>query len=170
VANIASFGAPSTEEVEADTFDYFGVSIRLNPEFSELDYVDFMEKASVLDTMDPRAITATKDFLRSMVHGEDFDLLWQTARKNRQGLQGLMETANKLLTVMTGRPTEAPSGSSTGRPVTVLSSKDGSSSPESPLTAMDRRVIDRRLAEGRPELANAAFMAVEGRQRAQQAG
>lgn len=167
MANIATFGTPVLDQEEPDTFEYFGVTLRLNPEFSELDYVDYMEKAKTLDTEDLGAVTATKDFLRTMVHSEDFELLWQTARKNRQGLRGLMETANKLLTVMTGRPTEAPSGSSAGQPTTPVSSKPDSSSPESPLTAMDRRVIDRKLEAGRPDLALAVLGAVEGRQLAQ---
>ncbi len=170
MANIADFGTPTAPEEEPDTFTYFGVTIRLNSSFSELDYVDFMEEAGTLDTQDPRAITATKNFLRRMIHTDDFGLWWDTARKNRQGLQGLMETANKLLTVMTGRPTEAPSGSSAGQSPTLVSLKPDSSSPESPLTDMDRRVIDRKLESGRTDLALAVLGAAEGRQRAQQAG
>jgi len=174
MAKLGSFGdVTAVEEVEPDTFDYFGVEIRLNPDFSEMDYVDFMDEARGLNELDVRAITAVKDFLRKMVFPDDFDLLWDTARKKApkgQQLQHLMETANHLLALMTGRPTEAPSVSLAGRPVTTLSSKLDSSSPESPLTAMDLRVIDRRVAEGRTDLANVALMAAEGRQRAQRVG
>ena len=170
MANIASFGTPQAEEVEPDTFEYFGETIRLNPNFSELDYLDFMEEAGSIDEMSIQAIGVTKRFLKAMVHPDDFGLWWEVARKNRQGIQDLLVIANKLLTVMTGRPTEAPSGSLAGRQVTTVSSKLDSSSPESPLTDMDRRVIDRKLAEGRPDMANAALMAAEHRQRVRQVG
>lgn len=170
MANIASFGTPRPEDQEEDTFEYFGEVIRLNPDFSELDYLDFLEEAGGIDEMSVQAVTATKGFLKTMVHPEDFGLWWQTARRNKQGIQDLMLTANQLLTVMTGRPTEAPSGSSAGRPVTTVSSKLDSSSPESPLTDMDRRVIDRKLAEGRTDTALAVLRSAEHRQRVQQAG
>ena len=174
MAKLGTFGDPTAvEEVEPDTFDYFGEEIRLNPDFSEMDYVDFMEHASTIDEKDIRAVTAVKGFIRTMVHQEDFDLLWDTARKKApkgQQLKHLMETANALLELMTGRPTGLPSASSAGQSATVTSLKPGSSSPESPLTAMDRRVIDRKLADGRPDTAMAVLMSAEGRQRAQQVG
>lgn len=153
MASLGSYGeAPA--EVETDTFTYFGVDLRINPEVGELAYVDFMEANGKLDWNDPSAMVAMKDFLRVVVHPEDFEQFWSLAKVNRQGIWDLAPMAMELIEASAGRPTGRSSDSSTGPSETGENSTDASYS----------RVIQEHEAEGRPDLAEIYDIARTARQ------
>jgi hypothetical protein len=113
------------EEVEEITFPYFGQTIRVNPVYSELDLLDFVEAGTSLDEKDPKAVMLIKTFFRTVVHPEDFEQFWAAAKANRQGVEKLAATYGRIVAGLTDRPTQPPSGSSDGRPPTATTSTDG---------------------------------------------
>lgn len=175
MARIAEFAAEepevvTTEEAEPDTFAWFGQEYRTNPEFSELDFLDFTEVATNMNELDPRALVAVKDLLVSQIHPDDFDAFWKQTRSLRlpfgDRLTKLMLLTQALTAAATGRPTVEPSGSSSGQPGTVGSSKDGSSSPGSPASVTSDPKVSRVLADigsGRPDLGQVVLQAHERR-------
>jgi hypothetical protein len=152
MAILGSFG--EAREEQSDTFEYFTVEMRVNPNLSELDVLDFMETAFTVDQEDPKAVLVVKKFLRSLVHDDDFENFWQLARANRQRIEDIQAVAKAIVEAVTARPTKRPSVSSRGRPATGRKSKAGSSA----------RVLTR--LEGRPDLQ----LAVVKAQEAQRAG
>jgi hypothetical protein len=113
------------------TFDYFDArSLRVHPDFCELDLLDFVEATAAIDEDSPQAMTAVKDFFRSVIHPDDFDLFWRTAKGNRQGVKKLMRTIWTIVETISGRPTTQPSDSSGGPSTTAPTSTGGSSSTE----------------------------------------
>lgn len=147
---LLEFGDPD-EPVVQQTFRYFGVDIRLHPEFSELELMDFMEAAGQMDEDDPKAITAVKGFFRSLVYPEDFEKFWTTAKKHGQGVAKLMELVSSVIEALTERPTPRPRGSSAGRRKTGTRSKRDSYS----------RALHQ--LEGHPGLREMVVMAEEAR-------
>lgn len=148
MAHLGDFGE-APPEMEVDTFNFFGASLRINPELSDLSFVDFIEMHGALDGNDPTAMVAIKDFLRGVVHPEDFDEFWTLSKKNRQRLDDLAPIAMGLIEAVTGRPTEGSSDSSSGPSATGASSMDASYS----------RVIQEHEAEGRSDLAEVYVIA-----------
>lgn len=110
------------EVAEEITFSYFGATIRVNPEYSELDLVDFVEAGSTVDEKNPQAIILIKTFYRSVIHPDDFETFWQLAKRNRQDVAKLAKTYAKIVEGLTDRPTSPPSDSSDGRPKTATTS------------------------------------------------
>lgn len=149
---LGTFG--EAHEDMAETFDYFTIEIRVNPTLSELDILDFMESVAAADEDDPSSALVVKGFLRSLIHVDDFDLFWLTAKAHRQRVDDLQRVTKAIVEAVTARPTQQPSDSPTGRPATRRKSKVASSS----------RVLH-RLA-GRPDLQ----LAVVKAQQAQRAG
>lgn len=147
MAHLGTFGTP--HEATSDTISYFGQDIRTNPLASDLAVTDFMEHARAVDDTDPGAMTLIKDFMRDLIHLEDFDAFWGLARRNGQSTEDLLAVMKALASAVTARPTGRPSGSSAGRPRTRAKSKAGSSS----------RALE-RLA-GRPDLQLAVIAAQE---------
>jgi hypothetical protein len=144
----SDLGELGVEHEDVDiTFRYFGDTIRVNPQLSEFVLVEFMDQAAGLDQDDPRAVTMTKEFVRALVHEDDFDVFWAIARKHRQNSQDLQAMAVKIMEAVSGRPTGPPSGSANGRSATNGNSRADSSDP----------VLD-RLA-GRPDLQLAVVQA-----------
>jgi hypothetical protein len=135
----------------AETFGYFGETIRVNPDLSELEILDFAEKANTVKEDSPEAVMMVKTFFRSAIHGEDFERFWKVSKSNRQSIEDLLDTVNGIIGKVAGRPTGQPSGSSTGRRKTKRRSRGRSS---------DRALI---LLEGRPDLQEAVVMRREGR-------
>ena len=138
------------DEVDV-TFGYFGTVLRVNPELSELELVEFMDRAQQVGENDPRAVTMLKDYLRSLVHPDDFDRFWELARRYRQTQQDLGALTQTLMAAAAGRPTGLPSDSSAGQSSTAPSSRDGSS----------LRVIRQLESQGRSDIALAVVRAQE---------
>jgi len=149
MANLGKFG--EAREELTDTFEYFETEIRVNPNLSEVDILDFMETAFTVDQEDPKAILVVKEFLKSLVHPDDFNTFWETARAKRQRIEDIQNVAKSIVEAVTSRPTQQPSGSVRGRRSTKAKSKAVSSS----------RVLTR--LGGRPDLQLAVVKAQEGR-------
>jgi hypothetical protein len=153
VASLGRFGV-AKDAVDDDTFDYFEHQIRVNPEFGELELADFLEAATAVDEENVSAsMGLIKGTLRSMVHPDDFDTFWGTAKRERQGILDLMAVLQAVVEAVADRPTQRPSDSSDGPQLTSVSSAGGSSS----------RVIRRLVAEGRPSVALMVRQASEAR-------
>lgn len=150
MAHLGSFGV-ARDTAAPDDFEYFGVVIRTNPAATDLALTDFMEHAGAVDEKDPGVITIVKDFMRDLIHPDDFDKFWGLARRNGQTTEDLLAVQKAVVSAVVGRPTGRPSGSSGGRRRTPAKSRAGSSS----------RVIN-RLA-GRPDLQLAVVAAQEAR-------
>ena len=140
VRHLGDFGTPVETSPEVVVFRYFGEEIRVNPDLSELDFVDFMDDASKVDENDSQSWGVMKNFIRAGIHSEDFDRFWGAAKRNKQGLDDLMKVIIKITEQITERPTERPADSSVGPSNTVRTSRADSYS----------RVLDR--LDGRPDL------------------
>lgn len=147
MAHLGSFGV--ARDTAAHDFDYFGATIRTNPAATDLALTDFMERATHIDEKDPAVVTVIKDFMRDLIHAEDFDEFWRLARRHGQTNEDLLAVQKAVVSAIIGRPTGRPSASSGGRKSTRAKSKAGSSS----------RVINR--LEGRPDLQLAVVAAEE---------
>ncbi len=155
MARIGSLGAVR-DAVDLD-FEYFGLIIRVNPDLTDLNQIDFLEAAADIDeTNVVKGMKAIGTYLHDLIHPDDWDTFWLASKANRQQLEDLMNTAHAILEAVSGFPTGQPSDSSDGRPTTSQKSGAGTSS--------QRRVARRRkaiesdsraalsLVQGRPDL------------------
>lgn len=160
------------EQVDAD-FPYFGQTIRLNPDASDLYQVKLMEMLQTVDLGnidfdDPTTWTREQakaiqdanssvlEAMKGQIHPDDWDLFLKTANANRQQTMDLMALSQDLTAAVAGFPTGRSGGSSAGRSSTGRKSKAGSSSP-----ATGRALT---LLKGRPDLQRAVMLAEEARQ------
>lgn|SRR5690242_14130582 len=152
MASLGRFGV-QREAVE-DTFDWFEHTLRVNPSLSELELADFLEIASAVDENNiAQAMALLKDTFRLVVHPDDFEAFWTTAKRERQGAQDLMAVFHAVIESVADRPTDRPSDSSDGPQLTSVTSVDDSSS----------QVIRRLEMEGRPSIALMVAQAAESR-------
>lgn len=134
MVSLGNLGTAPEQQVITDvtTFDWFGATIRLPLlEVSELELIDLMEKVTTTDENSPAAVVVVKNMFRQVIHVDDFDLFWDLAKQNRQKVETLMPVYQVLLEAATGRPTQQPSDSSSGRPGTSESSPTPSTPPVS---------------------------------------
>lgn len=111
-SHLGDFGE---ERPELDlTFGWFGRTMRVNPDASALQEIEFVDRASGYDEKDPRAYTAIKDQLRVALHPGDFDEFWGLALKYRQTQEDLMTVLHAVFAAIAGRPTGRPGDSSPG--------------------------------------------------------
>jgi hypothetical protein len=150
MARLGEFG--QIREQTTDVFGYFTEDIRVNPDLSELDVLDFMEAAAEIDEEDPAAVKILKNFLRSLLHADDFDRFWELSRTNRQSVADLMTVAKAIVEAVAKRPTSVPSDSSVGRHRIAVTSQDRSF----------ERVLER--LNGRSDLQLIHVQAAEARQ------
>lgn len=158
-------GDLSGEVVEQATggFEYFGEWIRVNPDLTEVDIIDFLDQADHVKPDDPKSMIMIKDAVRAHVHPEDFDRFWALRKANRQGVQHLMGTIWQIVGGITGgKAATPPSGSSGGRPVINQSlpatSSAPATAPSDDVQAKYQRQIDRFEALG---TANGVAMAAQ---------
>lgn len=177
--DLGDLGGEVVEPVLA-TFQYFGKTIRVNPDLTETTIIDMFDAAAKVKVTDPRLVNEedaaailgqaeqTKNYVREHIHPDDFDEFWATARANRQGVQRLMQVCWKIIELISERPTSPPSGSSDGRPATRQSSPAGVSSPDDDAPEIDgswwpedvpynpaaAAVVEEFERRGRPDLAN----------------
>jgi hypothetical protein len=148
------------------TFGWFGATIRVAPDLSELVMIDLMERGREIELMagddptkvPPEAMTIIKDVLREFVHPDDFEAFWVAARRHGQNSQDLMTLTWRLLTKLTDRPTGQPSDSSAGLPETRATSAAGS------LRTQAAPFIAEETQAGRPDRALQIVRAVEARE------
>jgi hypothetical protein len=155
MVDIGDLGGDAPDPVDV-TFGYFGQKIRAHPDLGELILVEFLAGAVNIDANSPQALTAVKDFLREVIHPDDFAAFWQAALANRQTTDQLMALSENLISkvveVTTDRPTMPPADSSPGQSPTVESSAGDASS----------RAVTRLEDAGRPDLALAVQTAAAG--------
>lgn len=154
MANIGNLGTPR-EENDLD-FGYFGETIRVHPDASDSVATQFAVRAQAIDAKEnlAAAVVATTDFLKALIHPEDFDRFLSTAVKNRQTNEDLLTVAGAILEAASGFPTTQPSDSSDGPQHTGTTSTDVPSWRD-----LKRRFEDDR----RPDLALALVQAAEHR-------
>lgn len=153
MASLGRFGV-QRDLTEGDTFDFFEHEIRANAAFGELDLADFLEAAELVDVEDAsESMRLLKGTMRAMVHPDDFDKFWATAKRERQGIEDLMGLMQAVVEAVSARPTGRPSDSSDGPRLTSVTSVGDSSS----------RVIRRLEQEGRPSIALMVAQAAEAR-------
>jgi hypothetical protein len=157
--------AGQTREPLTASFKYFGEEYRVNPDLSELDVIDFLEGADLIEENDPQSIVMMKSFVRRNLHPDDFEDFWETVREHRQTIQEVMALMWKLIEGVSGNPTGQPSGSSAGRPVTTVSLPDDALRPAATTVGGDLRgrylqQIERLEAMGANGVAMAAQVAV----------
>lgn len=149
MSHLGDFGTarPAAEA----TFGYFATTVRVHPDLSDLALVELAKKMSEAESVDDgaRALAAVTGMVAMIVHPDDADAFWVTARAHRQTLEDVIGLAASLIGALSERPTRLPSGSSGGQERTATSSTAGSSS-----SAL-------RLLEGRPDLQVAVLRAEE---------
>jgi len=157
-----NLGELGVARVRDDTFGWFGNTIRVGSRVSDLGLIDFLDKADTVgadkgDRMDPaerrEAMVLVRDFLRGLVHPDDWQVFWDTALDNGQTMGDLMGLIVAITEKTTSRPTRRRSDSSAGRRSTGGKSKGDSS----------LRVIKRLERSGRPDLALTVVRAREAR-------
>lgn len=152
MTSLGQFGT-TRPPAEGFTFDYFDSTLRVHPDLSDLDLLDFVQMAGVLESDEVdgmAALHAVMSMLRRLVHPEDFDGFWALAKANRQTIEDLTELAQAVMVGVTERPTEQPSDSSDGQSSIAPSSTVVSSSP-----------VTRLESAGRPDLALVVHQAQE---------
>jgi hypothetical protein len=161
MASLGSFGTKKPL-AEPDDFEYFGTTVRTNPNMSDLALVDFLELAESIDVNDTAqamaALAQVKGFLRVAVHPDDFDAFWATARVNGQDVEDLLPVMWAAIEARADRPTGLPADSTAGQQTTPPTSS--SDSPGQELRA--REFLARRYPE-RPDLQLAGLVAARGR-------
>jgi hypothetical protein len=178
--HLGSFGT-HREEIEAD-FDYFGETIRVHPDASDLQFAELMIIAKGIDVgevdfQDPaswtpqeraaleKAQNATIEAIQGQIHPDDWDRFFKVAKQHRQSMFDLMAVSQHITEAVSNFPTGQPSGSSAGRSATRPKSKGGSSSARR--VATTRRAL--KMLESRPDFQMGVVAAYEA-QRSTEAG
>jgi hypothetical protein len=170
-------------------FTYFGETIRVAPDASDLGFAEFLEVAKDIDVESvdsleevAEAAEALSALLRQQIHPDDWDLFWSTAKANRQFLKDVMAVSRGIVEAITDLPIGESSDGSGGQSTTAVKSSGGSLSPEQ--ERKRRRIMkrargggktrqqireaaeDRALTvlSGRPDLQTAVLQAREARQ------
>jgi len=126
VIDLGDLGSGEHEKVIA-SFGYYGATIRVNPNLSEVSVMDFLEQADTIGASDPRTMVVVKKWIRANIHPDDFDKFWKLVNDHGVGTDDLMRLMWKILEGVTARPTGRPSDSSDGPTVTTSASPDTSS-------------------------------------------
>lgn len=146
-------------------FGYFGEQIRVNPDLTEVDMIDFLDDANRVNANDPQSMLMVKEAARTHVHPDDFDRFWALRKQHRQGVESLMATIWQIVSAVTARPTGRASDSSDGPPVIsqnlppTASPPAGGSNPDDELRNRYLRQIDRFERQGPAGVAVAAQIA-----------
>jgi hypothetical protein len=139
------------------TFGWFGEQIRVNPDYSDLVFLEFMHVAAATDLGNRVASQqATMTFLRDQIHPDDWDRFMAAAKANRQQFDDMLKLAGSIVRAVTRFSSGRLSGSSTGQPSTDPNSTGVSSSVA---YAMEQ-------LRGRPDLKMAVWHAEAARRAA----
>lgn len=120
--HIGTFGTVRPK-VDA-TFTYFGETIRVHPDASDLAYTEFLAVAKDIEINDDgspinpadnqRAASLLDDTLKGCIHPDDLTLFMRLAKDNRQQVMDLLALSQGIIAAVSGFPTGQPSASSTG--------------------------------------------------------
>lgn len=166
--SLGDLSGPSERGPLVASFTYFGEQIRVHPDVTEVDMIDFLDDAETVDKDDPKSMLMVKNAARNHVHPDDFEKFWQLRKANRQGVEQLMGTIWQIVGGLTGKANGQRSASSDGPPATNPSSPVSSSPPDDaplvpvadPLREKYLRQIERFEAQGAGGVAMAAQIAV----------
>lgn len=143
MASLGNFGV-AREPLDLD-FQWFGATIRVNPDASDLDFMEFMHSAenvelpddiqdltpaqqmAILNTMNS-VTTAMNNFVRDQIHPDDWPEFWRLAKANRQRNSDLMQLSRDITAAVSRFPTGQQSASTTTPSSTRPRSGAGSSS------------------------------------------
>jgi hypothetical protein len=129
VIDLGDFGDDARPPVMA-SFRYFGETIRVNPELTEIAVMDFLDEAEKIAKTNPAAMLVIKRFARDSIHPADFDKFWALVKSHGQDTEDVMGLLWKVLEGVTARPTGRPSDSSGGPTETSSASPATSSRPD----------------------------------------
>lgn len=136
MASLGSFGV-ARPAPGAQTFGWFGMEVRVHPEFGETTFVEWMEEFGDVENGTARALYALSALLRGLVHPDDYDEFWSLSKANHQGSEEFSALVNDVVSAMAGRPTER--------------SEESSSGPQ-PSGAESTVSFLRRVSAGRPDI------------------
>jgi hypothetical protein len=163
MASLGKFGT-SHDPIDLD-FDYFGETIRVNPDASRLALVEWLDDASGVDAADVVLESRyTMRLMREAVHPDDFDRFWSTAKAQRQEPDEILSIGRAVMEAVSGFPTGRPSASSDGPTRTPPRSTAGSSSQAAASApAAGKSTADQALAmlRQRPDLQEFVVMEEE---------
>jgi hypothetical protein len=137
MGHLGDFGVE--HEQVTGTFGYFGETLRVNPDLTDLLAFEAFRQVQNADN-NASALDAVRGVLEVMVHPDDVETCWQLAKANRQGFDEVADLATSLLGALADRPTKPLSDSSPSPSSDDQRSEGGSSSPAL------------RLLDGRPDL------------------
>jgi hypothetical protein len=147
---MTSLGNFGTERAPVDLdFMFFGETIRAHPKAGSAALAEFMANAGEISIEDvARGAKFILDFLRQVIHPEDFDRFWSLAKEKRQDpMKDLMPIAEAIVEAITDFPTEPPAASVPG---------PGNGAPKSVVVSSlpDKDAADYALRKfrGRPDL------------------
>lgn len=138
---------------EPAKFPWFGVEVRVNPALSDTALVDMIETAGELEDTDPQAAIVIKDFVREVIHPDDFADFWKLGKAHGYQTAEFAECAARIIEAVTGDPTQESQDSSNGRLPTATKSLVVSSKVE--------RTVEELEGEGRADLAEFFVIAQE---------
>lgn len=162
MASIGRFGTKHSE-IDLD-FDWFDKTVRVNPDASQLTIVEFLDQASEISQSDEvLGARIVMRLLHEIVHPDDFDSFWATAKRERQQTEELMELAKAVMEAIAGFPTGQQSASPAGPSNTRLKSVVDLPSQDPPtpnLSPASSSAADKALAmlRGRPDLQEFVIM------------
>lgn len=156
--NIGTFGQiPEPPEGDAwpevPKFPWFGAEIRVNPNLSDTAIADFLESIGDMEDDDPKAIIVVKNFVRAVIHGDDFNDFWTLGKRNGYSMNDFSGAAGEIITAVTGDPTNGSADSSAGPSGTDTKSTVVSSKPAD--------IIRQLEADHRPDLGEFYLLAGE---------
>lgn len=161
--SLGTLGTPH-DAIDA-SFDYFGVVVRVHPNAGDLELIEFMMDAAQVDALDQmKAMASISRYLKGLVHPDDWDVFWRTAKANRQTMDDLMMLGQRIVSEASGFPTQPHTGSSGGQSTIEPRSKvtsSGAAGTPARREADTRRALD--LVSGRPDLKEVYLMADEAR-------
>lgn len=141
---LGSLGNKQRAKVDMD-FDYFGETIRVHPDASDLRVMDFMMRVGKLDMENEEhaqeIMAALSEQLLMQIHPEDASLFWETAKANNQVMADIMAVSKTIMEAVADFPTGQPSDSADGQTTTDLSSALDS------LNRADRRAAVKELVK-----------------------
>lgn len=152
--HIGEFGTPRPK-VDA-SFSYFGETIRVHPDASDLAYTEFLAVAKDIEIGDDgtpinpadnqKAASLLDDTLKGCVHPDDLARFMRLAKDNRQQVMDLLALSQGIITAVSGFPTGQQSASSTGPGGGTDRSPGGSSLRGSRRKAERKAAKDRKRA------------------------
>ena len=150
---IGSFGtAHAALDME---FGWFGATIRVNPDASDLSVADLMIEFGDVDVDSVEgqqvAMKAMSEYMVGQIHPDDRQQFWALAKANRQGVRDVMEVAKAITAAIADFRSGQSSGSSATPLPTTLRSVPASSSVDTPEEVARRAALVAQAAAAMPD-------------------